>query len=75
MIKRFFSTLFIFLMGIGLCACKDTTPRVFLSTQPITKETFIPMGEFKKNDTINFVLIAPKGFKSDTVRMQLIKKD
>lgn len=74
MIKRFFSIAFIFLMGIGLCGCKDTTPRIFLSTQPITKETFIPMEEFKKNDTINFVLISPKGFKSDTVRMQLIKK-
>jgi len=74
MIKRFFSILFICLIFLGICGCQDTTPRLYLSTQPIAKETFIPMEEFKKNDTINFVLIAPKGFKSDTVRMQLIKK-
>jgi len=39
------------------------------------RETFVPMDEFKVNDTINFVLIVPKGFKSDTVRLQLIKKN
>ena len=61
-------------MGIFLAGCKDTTPRIFLSTKPIMRETFVPMNEFKKNDTINFVLIAPKTFKSDTVRMQLFKK-
>ena len=66
-----------FLIGIFifLSGCKDTTPRVFLSTKPIMKETFVPMDEFKVNDTINFVLIVPKGFKSDTVRLQLIKKN
>jgi len=39
------------------------------------RETFVPMDEFKVNDTINFVLIVPKGFKSETVRMQLLKKN
>ena len=64
----------IFILGLFLSGCKDKTPRIFLSTQPVTRETFVPMEEFKKDDTINFVLIAPKGFKSDTVRMQLLKK-
>ncbi len=55
--------------------CKDKTPRIFLSTQPIVRELFVPMEKFKKNDKINFVLIAPKGFRSDMVRLQLIKKN
>lgn len=67
------------LIILGVClffvGCKDTTPRIFLSTKPIQKETFVPMEEFKVNDTINFVLIVPKGFKSETVRLQLIKKN
>ena len=61
-------------MGLFFSGCKDTTPRIFLSTQPIMRETFVPMNEFKKNDTINFVLIAPKGFRNDVVRLQLFKK-
>ena len=61
-------------MGLFLAGCKDTTPRIFLSTKPVARETFVPMQEFKKNDTINFVLIAPKGFKSETIRFQLLKK-
>ena len=64
----------IFIFGLLLSGCKDKTPRIFLSTKPIMRETFIPMEEFKKDDTINFVLIAPKGFRSDVVRMQLLKK-
>lgn len=75
MIKKFLNIFLICLIFIGLCGCKDTTPRIFLSTKPIMRETFIPMEEFKKNDTINFVLISPKGFKSETVRMTLIKKN
>ena len=67
--------LVIFCLIILVSGCKDTTPRIFLSTKPIMKETFVPMEEFKVNDTINFVLIAPKGFKSETVRLQLIKKN
>ena len=69
-----FSIFLIFIMGLSLAGCKDKTPRIFLSTRPIMRETFVPMNEFVKNDTINFILIAPKGFRSDTVRMQLIKK-
>ena len=66
--------LLVFIMGLFLTGCKDTTPRVFLSTKPIMRETFVPMEEFKVNDTINFVLLAPKGFRTDTVRLQLLKK-
>ena len=36
-------------MGLFLAGCKDTTPRIFLSTKPIMRETFVPMDEFKKN--------------------------
>ena len=73
--KKFFYILFILIILIVLCGCKDKTPRVYLSTHPIAKETFIPMEEFKKDDTINFVVIAPKNFQSKTVRMLLIKKN
>jgi len=71
-----FIYIFIFFVLIGfISGCKDKTPRIFLSTKPVMRETFVPMEEFKKNDTINFVLIVPKGFKSETVRLQLIKKN
>ena len=73
--KKFFYILFVLIMFIFTSGCKDKTPRIFLSTHPIAKETFVPMEEFKKDDTINFVLIAPKNFKSKTVRMLLIKKN
>ena len=73
--KKFFYVVFIFIIFIFMSGCKDKTPRIFLSTHPITKETFVPMEEFKKNDTINFALIAPKSFQSKTVRMLLIKKN
>jgi len=73
--RRILNILFILLMFLSLCGCKDKTPRIFLSTHAITKETFVPMDEFKKNDTINFALLAPKNFKSKTVRMLLIKKN
>ncbi len=33
------------------------------------------MNEFQKNDTINFILISPKGFQSRSIRLQLIKKN
>ena len=73
--KKIFLSLIIFSLVLFIIGCKDTTPRIFLSTKPIMKETFIPMDEFKANDTINFVLISPKGFTSETVRLQLIKKN
>ena len=73
--KKLIQILFILIMLITLSGCKDTTPRVFLSTHPIAKETFVPMEEFKKDDTINFVIIAPKKFQSKTVRILLIKKN
>jgi len=69
-----FKFLLILLLLIFISGCKDTTPRVFLSTKPITKETFQPMEQFKVNDSINFVVLAPKKFKSQTVRLQLLKK-
>lgn len=72
--KNFLYLLLVFIMGLCLVGCKDTTPRIFLSTKPVMRETFVPMEEFKKNDTINFILIAPKGFRSDMVRLQLLKK-
>ena len=72
--KQFLYLLICLILCLNLSACKDTTPRIFLSTKPITRETFIPMDKFKVNDTINFVLISPKGFKSDTIRLQLLKK-
>ena len=72
--KKFFLFLIVGILFFAL-GCKDTTPRIFLSTKPIMRETFVPMDEFKVNDTINFVLIVPKGFKSETVRMQLLKKN
>ena len=72
MIKKLFFLFFIFSCFIFTSGCKDTTPRVYLST--ITWETFKPMNEFYVNDKINFVLISPKGFKLDTVRLQLLKK-
>lgn len=72
--KKFVYLFLTFIMFIFLAGCKDTTPRVFLSTKPIMRETFVPMDEFKTNDTINFVLIAPKGFQAETVRLQLLKK-
>ncbi len=73
--KILLSLFLIFFICIFISGCKDKTPRVFLSTKPVMRETFVPMEEFKKNDTINFVLIVPKGFKSETVRIQLIKKN
>jgi len=75
MIRKFLSIISVLIICLSLFGCKDTTPRILLSTNPVTKETFVPMNEFKKNDTINFVLIAPKGFKSQTVRMSLLKKN
>ena len=72
--KKFLYILICIIFSLNLCACKDTTPRIFLSTKPIMRETFIPTDKFKVNDTINFVLISPKGFKADTVRLQLLKK-
>lgn len=72
--KKILYIFIIFIFVLSLCACKDTTPRIFLSTKPIMRETFVPMDKFKVNDTINFVLISPKGFKSDTIRLQLLKK-
>lgn len=72
--RKFFYLLICIFFSLNLCACKDTTPRIFLSTKPVSKETFIPMDKFKVNDTLNFVLISPKGFKSDTIRLQLLKK-
>jgi len=74
MIKKFLNVFVICFILIGLCGCKDTTPRIFLSTKPIVEGAFVPMDQFRKMDTINFVLIAPKAFKSDIVRLQLLKK-
>ena len=75
MIKKFFLTICILSLLIFCNGCKDKNPRIFLSTKPVVKELFVPMDMFKVNDTINFVLIVPKGFKSDSVRLQLIKKN
>ena len=74
MIKKIFLLFFILICFGFTCGCKDTKPRVYLSTRPLMRETFEPMNEFKKDDKINFILIVPKGFKADTVRLQLLKK-
>lgn len=72
--KRYLAILIILLMPLLFCGCSNKN-EIYLSSKPLTKEQFVPEKMFKTNQPINFVLIFPKGIKSDAIRLQLLKKN
>ncbi|MDD3593502.1 MAG: hypothetical protein PHX18_02630 [Candidatus Gastranaerophilales bacterium] len=71
--KKFSAILIILLMPLFFCGCSEKN-QIYLSSKPLTKEQFVPEDMLKVNQPINFVLIFPKGIKSDAIRLQLLKK-
>lgn len=55
--------------------CGDK-PLLFFNTQPITQATINqPARHFRVGEPVHYALINPKGFKSDYIRVQVIKKE
>lgn len=57
------------------CGCDKTKPYLTFNAEPInTKTVYEAQKIFKPNQTVNFALLMPKGFKQEYIRMQIIKR-
>lgn len=64
------------IFAIFLSGCKKDQPLLFFNTQPITRETVShPSRNFALGEPVHYILIVPKGFKSEYLRVQLVKKE
>lgn len=76
--QKFLKHILLFFMlaaPIFLSGCSNK-PLLYFNTQPITKETVnFPSRNFAVGQKIHYILIVPKGFKNEYIRVQLVKKD
>lgn len=71
-----FCWILLFLSTVFLCGCKKDQPLLLFNDQPITKQTVnSPTRNFVFGQRVNYLLIVPKGFKRDYIRVQLVKKE
>lgn len=64
-----------FLAPFVLSGCSNDA-LLYFNSQPITKETVnYPSRNFAVGQKIHYVLILPKGFKNEYIRVQIVKKE
>jgi len=74
--KLFLNFLLLTVLCFSLCACTSDPFVVFSTQNPKRGLKKEQLGTyFKKGDRVYYALIAPKGFKGDLIKIQLIKKD
>ncbi len=75
---KIFKVLLLFFMlavPFVLSGCSDDA-LLYFNSQPITKETVnYPSRSFAVGQKIYYVVIVPKGFKNDYIRVQVVKKE
>ena len=79
MIKNFFLILILACSVFLLCGCdSDNSPKkpyLLFNSQSINQKTvYSAQKVFAPFQTINYVIIMPKGFKKDYIRMQVVKR-
>lgn len=73
--KKFLWTL-LFLSTVLLCGCKKDQPLLLFNDQKITTQTVNhSTRNFFAGQPIHYILIVPKGFKRDYIRVQIVKKE
>lgn len=80
MIRRILLILILIFSSVFLSGCdNDNAPKkpyLLFNSQPINQKTVYSAQKiFAPFQTIHFVIIMPKGFKKDYLRMQVIKKE
>ena len=67
--------LFTFITSIFLAGCVERKPFILMYTEPITQENApYAKTQFKKNQRIYYALVNPKGFKDDTIKIEVVKR-
>lgn len=73
--KRAILVLILFFSCVFLCACDSKKPYLVFNSQPINQKTVYDAQKiFKSGQTIYYVVLMPKGFKQEYLRMQIIKR-
>ncbi len=62
-----------FLLMPFLSGCDKEKPSIFLSSRPITVQTFYPEKVFELGEPINFAVLSPEEFTSSRARVQVVK--
>lgn len=79
MIRRLLLILILMCSTTFLCGCDSSKapkkPYLLFNSQPINQKTvYSAQKVFAPYQTIHYVLIMPKGFKRDYIRMQIVKR-
>ena len=80
MIRRAVLILVLIFSSFFMCGCDagnaPKKPYLLFNSQPINQKTvYSAQKVFAPSQTINYVLIMPKGFKKDYLRMQIVKRE
>ena len=73
--KNIFFTIILIFSCFLLSGCDKKSPYLTFNSNPInTKTVYQAQKVFKPNQTINFALLMPKGFKQEYLSMQIVKR-
>ncbi len=79
MIRRLILIFIFIFSAVFLCGCNENdAPKkkyLLFNSQPINQKTvYSAQKVFSSGQTINYVIIMPKGFKNEFLRMQIVKR-
>ena len=61
--------------GVFLSACDDKKPYLSFNSEPISQKTVYDAQKiFKPGQPVNYVLLMPKGFEQEYLRLQIVKR-
>ena len=74
-LKNTFLIIVIIFSCVFLSACDDKKPYLSFNSEPISQKTVYDAQKiFRPSQTVHYVLLMPKGFKQEYLRMQIVKR-
>ncbi len=75
---NFLKVLIAFIFAASICLCVNAKPRAYMvfDSEPITTKTVPKMRPvFRAGQRIHYAILCDKGFRGDTLKVQIIQKD